>query len=816
MTEVERALEPVLVALRLGGPRSSVSLVRGPASEIADVQRTLMDLDPGLVSIPDVLELPGVPAGSLVLSGLDREGAIWLNQWRSAIQSARLRLVLWASDAVDLNLRRDAPDLDSWVSHVVLLPPAIPSWTVRRLREAPAGRIAWTGQDLNAALAAAWPGREIVAARTAPDPEPLAEMARVLSSLLVVEDVQGVLEFRRLKWSLALAGRAGDVVLARPGLACPGFAVVHDQPQDWSEATERLRAVGISQPVRVAAALALDPEAIAAVVCAQEEEAPAKTVDEMPWELAVLSGQPSPAEVLEAARKEDGAVAAMTALLRWPELVGALDEMVQELVMLWAEGGETCAALLLAGQSVRHRERAFGTGTPEALAAMNNLANVLEAKGDLTEARELLEHVLLERTRILGTTHPDTLTTSMNLANVLLAQGERAEALLLMEGVHDACSQTLGAVSRETQLVEHNLAHHRMLAGDLEGARSLAEKVVRIYIEQLGPDHPDSVLAATNLAIVQRKQGRLADANDTMEGVVRALRDSRGSVHPGALAALESLANLKLEQGEFIEAQRLQEQVIDLSRRMLGPDHRWTLGVEANFAETLRMLGDIPQALELARHALECRGATLGSEHPDTLRSLGQVADLAAELGHLTEALELQRHVLEARSRLLGSEHPDSLSSAARVAGLQLRLGDLSSARSALEKVLEVRVARLGPDHPDTLNVSMNLAVELGLQGDLQGARDRLRAVLVARTRILGSRHPETVLTAWNLFQAQRKLADPSAAETLEGLLWLLNVEHDYLSAQQRQIRDQLLPLLAEYGIDLPQPQPTSTSIVTP
>jgi hypothetical protein len=64
---------------------------------------------------------------------------------------------------------------------------------------------------------------------------------------------------------------------------------------------------------------------------------------------------------------------------------------------------------------------------------MSNLAQILHALGNLTEARAIHERVLTARRALLGDEHPDTLKASNNLARTLYAQGDLAGACMLQE-----------------------------------------------------------------------------------------------------------------------------------------------------------------------------------------------------------------------------------------------------------------------------------------------------------------------------------------------------------------------------------------------
>jgi len=63
-------------------------------------------------------------------------------------------------------------------------------------------------------------------------------------------------------------------------------------------------------------------------------------------------------------------------------------------------------------------ERVLGPDTPDTGGALNNLANLLWAQGELTAARPLLERALAIFERVLGPDHPDTARIRANLEHV--------------------------------------------------------------------------------------------------------------------------------------------------------------------------------------------------------------------------------------------------------------------------------------------------------------------------------------------------------------------------------------------------------------
>ena len=82
---------------------------------------------------------------------------------------------------------------------------------------------------------------------------------------------------------------------------------------------------------------------------------------------------------------------------------------------------------------------------PTTAASMNNLASILQAKGELAEAESLFRQVVQRCGELFGQNHPYTLGTMKNLAKVLSEQGKLAEA-----------EPIFAEVFRRTPQIEHD------------------------------------------------------------------------------------------------------------------------------------------------------------------------------------------------------------------------------------------------------------------------------------------------------------------------------------------------------------------------
>jgi tetratricopeptide (TPR) repeat protein len=86
----------------------------------------------------------------------------------------------------------------------------------------------------------------------------------------------------------------------------------------------------------------------------------------------------------------------------------------------------------------------FGPEHPDTAKSLNDLANLLQAQGDLAGARQLHERALAIFEKVLGTEHPRTNLGRGNLARLHLTAGESSAALALGETALAAHDKVLG------------------------------------------------------------------------------------------------------------------------------------------------------------------------------------------------------------------------------------------------------------------------------------------------------------------------------------------------------------------------------------
>ena len=250
-------------------------------------------------------------------------------------------------------------------------------------------------------------------------------------------------------------------------------------------------------------------------------------------------------------------------------------------------------------------------------------------RADYVSARKLQERVLEACRRLMGEEHLDTLAAMNNLAVMMKAQGDLAGARELEERVLEGLRHLLGVEHPDTLTAMNNLAQTLWAQGDLAGARKLQERVLRALRRLLGEEHLDTLTAMNNLAGTMKAQGDLAGARELQERVLRARRRLLGEEHPNTLRAMNNLAGTMYAQGDLAEARTLQERVLEGLRRVLGEEHPETLRAMNNLAGTLCDQG-VLEARTLQEQVLEGLRRVLGEEHPDTQRAMNNLAQMTA------------------------------------------------------------------------------------------------------------------------------------------------------------------------------------------
>lgn len=192
-------------------------------------------------------------------------------------------------------------------------------------------------------------------------------------------------------------------------------------------------------------------------------------------------------------------------------------------------------------------QRIYGTGHPNQLATMNNLATAYLRLGKVEDARAILDEVLSLRRRVLGGGHPDTLTSMNNLAVAMERAGNFPAARDLNEKTLGARQRHFGERHRDTLTSMNNLAMTMEGMGDLAHAHDLQSRTLHLRTEVLGTEDIDTAASHENLAIILSGQGHQQEAQDQFRRALAIREKHLPPEHPDVQRTRQNLANLEAE-----------------------------------------------------------------------------------------------------------------------------------------------------------------------------------------------------------------------------------------------------------------------------
>jgi serine/threonine protein kinase/tetratricopeptide (TPR) repeat protein len=291
-------------------------------------------------------------------------------------------------------------------------------------------------------------------------------------------------------------------------------------------------------------------------------------------------------------------------------------------------------------------------------------------------------------TKQLGTGHPDTLRAMRNLANGYSALGRLVEALNLRKETLDLSREALGVEHEETLANMNNLATSYSELGQPAEALKLFEETVRLRNATSGPDDPETLRAMFNVARAYAGLRRYADAAKLHHETLELRKAKLGPDHPDTLSSMNNLADSYYQLGRKDEALRLHEETLKRQKAALGPDHPETLASMHNLANSYDKTGRTEEALRLREETYSRVTAKLGSDHPRTLMAMNSLADSYGKVGRVDEAMKLIEEALAVQKVKLGPRHPNT-----HISMLNIAAGHVMRMPKAADKNKEAELA---------------------------------------------------------------------------------------------------------------------------
>lgn len=311
--------------------------------------------------------------------------------------------------------------------------------------------------------------------------------------------------------------------------------------------------------------------------------------------------------------------------------------------------------------AVELAEKQLGANSPASAIAFNNLAAVLLAINQLTEAEPLMRRALEIDEGNFGPQFPYLAIRLNNLAQLLIKKNRLLEAEPLLRRALQIDIENFGPNHPNVANDLNNLAQLLKTLGRMEDAEPLMWKALEIDEANLEANHPNIARDLSNLTVLMKDTGRIPEAEPRMRRVLKIDEDRFGPNHPSVARDLSNLAMLLRDTHRAVEAKPLMERALEIDESIYGSEHPEVAIDINNLALLLQDTNQQADAEALIYRALEIDEQNFGSEHPNVAIRLSNLALLLHNINRQAEAEPLMRRavvILLKFTQATGHEHP--------------------------------------------------------------------------------------------------------------------------------------------------------------
>jgi tetratricopeptide (TPR) repeat protein len=239
-------------------------------------------------------------------------------------------------------------------------------------------------------------------------------------------------------------------------------------------------------------------------------------------------------------------------------------QTVELLAELDRDGGRYAQAEPLLRKVLESKRATFGAASPEAAAVMGELGECYywEAKDD--QAISLLRETLA----INRKNGPDYGAEIRNyLALTLERKGDLDEARRLLQEAVDIDRRTRGTNSPDYAISLHNLGSALIDRGDLAGAEKMIGEAANIRRVVLGTNHPDFAPSLNNLGYILLEEGDWRRAEPLLKEALDVNTGRLGPDNPRIAAPMNNWARVLEAKGDYAEAEESYNRILNILRQ---------------------------------------------------------------------------------------------------------------------------------------------------------------------------------------------------------------------------------------------------------
>jgi eukaryotic-like serine/threonine-protein kinase len=231
---------------------------------------------------------------------------------------------------------------------------------------------------------------------------------------------------------------------------------------------------------------------------------------------------------------------------------GVSAELLSLLSSTYLNLGEVDLALTVARKADQLSARAYPEGHPMRGRILRVLGEATEQKGNVEEARKLLEQSVAIERRAGDQSATELARSLVSLSSVTVDKGEEKEAIALDREAVATLMRARGANDPMTIWAVGELSNKLMIGGYATEAMSYAQRAYRSALDVFGDStNPVVVQQLANYAYAQEANGQYQAARENWQRVVDAKRKTFNPQGPQVAAALVGLGRAEEFMGEL-------------------------------------------------------------------------------------------------------------------------------------------------------------------------------------------------------------------------------------------------------------------------
>lgn len=308
--------------------------------------------------------------------------------------------------------------------------------------------------------------------------------------------------------------------------------------------------------------------------------------------------------------------------------------------------GRFSEALGLAEVNLSYREENRQADPAMFVSSLLQLAIISETLGDYSRAEAVMRQALIIAETDLGIANHGTAAALNNLAQLLQATNRLAEAEPLMRRALSIDEAYFGKDHPSVATGLNNLALLLQTTNRFGEAESLMRRALAIDESFYGEDHPQVATNLNNFAALLQTTNRLSEAEPLIRRALVIDEAAFGNNHPDVARDLTNLAQLLLRTNRLEEAEPLIRRALAIDENSFGKDHPRVASHLNGLAQLLKAANRLAEAEPHMRRALAIHEATFGKDHPDVAIDLNNLVGLLHATERLAESEPLARRMV--------------------------------------------------------------------------------------------------------------------------------------------------------------------------